>query len=216
MLGSSGTRIEIQRLHWAGRDPWGCFQGLCRWCCFAQTDNNELLGGHKLDSSVLLIEDRLGQRWKHSCDSCRETTRKETAGNVEPRQERTRARAVPAAAFQTIECQLSLQGMLVWYLPSVFERRLVGFSFFHCCNLPLQDKPSDFSPSMISTRACSGHKIASATSWLKQLVALFAKSSIFFLRKINTTHYLAEKRSLCQAAAHSTGGQPPSRLNHFS
>lgn len=42
------------------------------------------------------------------------------------------------------------------------------------------------------------------------------KSPIFFLREINTAHYLAEKRSLCQAAAHSTGRQPPSGLSHFS
>lgn len=75
-----------------------------------------------------------------------------------------------------------LQGILVWYLPNVLESRFV----FYWCNLPLQNKPTGvffFSSFVISTRACGGHKITSATSWLKQLVVLFVKVQFSFWGK---------------------------------
>lgn len=57
---------------------------------------------------------------------------------------------------------------------------------FRLCNLPLQRKPAEvffFLSFMINTRACGGHKIPSATSWLKQLVVLFVKVQFSFWGK---------------------------------
>lgn len=121
---------------------------------------------------------------------------------------------VHAAVFRMSKCQLSLQGMLVWCLPNAFEERFG----FYWCNLPLQNKPADFLFFLFYDK----HKsLQSSQDHFSNILTeaaccIVCKSPIFGLRKIDTAHYLAEKRSLSQAATHSTGRQPLSRLSHFS
>lgn len=89
--------------------------------------------------------------------------------------------------------------------------------FFNWCNLPLQNKPTDFFLLFYDKHRSLRSSLDHFSNILTQAACCVVyKSPIFFLRKINTAHYLAEKRSLCQAATHSTGRQPPSRLSHFS
>lgn len=145
----------------------------------------------------------------------------DTDAGFRSRHIRTRARVIHAAVVQMVECQLSLQGILVWYLPNVLEGRFV---FFYWCNLPLQKKPAE-GFFLISFFFFLFHDKPKSLQWSQDhfsyilaqaACCVVCKSPIFFLRKINTAHYLAEKRSLCQAATHSTGRQPLSRLSHFS
>ena len=78
---------------------------------------------------------------------------------------------------------------------------------------------------MISTRACGGHKITSATSWLKQLVALFVEvqfsfggKSIQFITKLRK--HLCVKQLLIPLEGSPQAGsvtfpEPDNRLTAF-
>lgn len=158
-----------------------------------------------------------GQQQEHSGDSCKETPWRETwtpAADLGPRQMRTSTGVVCVDVFQMSECQLSLQGMLVWYLPNLFEGRFVFFIGVTCpCRINPLTSFFLFYDKHRSLRWSLDHFSNILT---QAACCVVCKSPIFFLRKINTAHYLAEKRSLCQAATHSTGRQPPSRLSHFS
>lgn len=106
------------------------FSGLQPWSYFAQTSSNELPNGLRVAqmkySSVLLAGEVSNQQLEHSHAPCKETAWREmwipNAGWGPPHT-RTSAGVVYAAVFQMGECQLSLQGVLVWYLTNVLEGR---------------------------------------------------------------------------------------------
>lgn len=84
-------------------------------------------------------------------------------------------------AFQMSDCHLPWPGVLVWYLSKVLRGRFA----LDCVTCPCRENLLSFFflSFMISTRSCGGHKILSATSWLKQLVVLFVKVQFSFWGK---------------------------------
>ena len=130
MLNSLGKRRET-------------FSGTLPWSYFAQTESGELPGGPNEVAQCFLLEKCPASGESiHMIPAKRPHRERDVDSCCRLRAftQRTSTGVVSAAVFQMGECQLSLQGMLVWYLPKVFEGRFV----FYWCNLPLQNKPVDF------------------------------------------------------------------------
>lgn len=106
-------------------------------------------------------------------------------------------KVVHADAFQRSECQFPLQGMLVWYLSKVLRGRFA----FDCVTRPCRRNLLRFffSPFFHDKHKSLWWSQDPFSNILTQAACcVVCKSPIFFLRKINRAHYLAEKRSLCQ------------------
>lgn len=136
VLNSSGLRREV----FSGAPPLELF---CPdWQKWAT-------GLSKWSSSVVLPGEVSGQQQEHTGDSCKEIAWRETwipAADLGPRQTRTSTGVVCVDVFQRSECQLSLQGMLVWYLPNVFEGRFVFLIGVTC---PCRINPLTFFSSLL-------------------------------------------------------------------
>lgn len=174
-----------------------CCQGLNPWGYFAQMNSSGVPGGLNGVSqcSVLLkcpassgcIPMRLGKDWKKAGERC--GLLMQALALIHKKKHKV----VHADAFQMSECQLPLQGMLVWYLSKVLRGRFT----FDCVTCPAED--FFFSPLFHDKHKSLWWSQDPFSSILTQAACcVVRKSPIFFLRKINTAHYLAEKRSLCQ------------------
>lgn len=174
-----------------------CCQGLSPWSYFAQKNSSDLPGGLNgvAQWSLLLrcpassgcISMRLGKGWREMWPP----------GAVFGLDSQEQAQSCSCRCFSKEWMSISSAGYVGLVPVQGIKREIC----FWLCNPPLQKKPAEV---FFSTFFHDKHK----SLWWSQdpfsniltqaACCVVCKSPIFFLRKINRAHYLAEKRSLCQ------------------